>query len=111
MIVLVGRTASDNDILSIKLSSPRDFWCHVASESGSHVVIRNPDNLERMPRETLRFAASLAARYSKARGAGKVAVHVASCSDVSKRRGSPTGQVTLGKYTTVNVRPYEGDDQ
>ena len=34
---------------------------HVAAESGSHVVVRNPANLDRLPRETLRFAASLAA--------------------------------------------------
>ncbi len=48
-IVLVGRTASDNDVLSLKLASPRDFWFHTAGESGSHVVVRNPDNVERLP--------------------------------------------------------------
>ncbi|MFM8409558.1 MAG: hypothetical protein ACKOCT_04710, partial [Alphaproteobacteria bacterium] len=25
-VVLVGRSAEDNDILSLKLASPRDFW-------------------------------------------------------------------------------------
>ena len=63
-IVLVGRTASDNDILSVKLGAPQDFWMHVAGDSGSHVVVRNPEGLERLPRETLRFAAALAAGYS-----------------------------------------------
>ena len=105
MTVLVGRAASDNDILSIKLGAPRDFWMHVASESGSHVVIRNPDGLDRLPRDTQRFAASLAARYSKARHGGTVAVHVATCADVSKRRGQPAGQVSLGRYKTVKVQP------
>ena len=46
MIVLVGRTARDNDVLSLKLAAPRDFWFHVAGESGSHVVVRNPDTLD-----------------------------------------------------------------
>src|SRR4029078_11990387 len=49
--VLVGRTAADNDVLSVRLASPRDFWFHVAGGSGSHVVVRNPDGLERLPRE------------------------------------------------------------
>ena len=105
MIVLVGRTADDNDALTVKLASPRDFWFHVAGESGSHVVVRNPDNLERLPRETARFAAALAAGYSKARAGGRVAVHMARCRDVSKPRGLPPGKVVLARFTTVHATP------
>jgi len=61
MVVLVGKSAADNDTLTFKVAAQTDFWMHVAGESGSHVVVRNPDNLESLPRETLRFAASLAA--------------------------------------------------
>lgn len=111
LVVLVGRTARDNDVLSLKLSSPRDFWFHVAGESGSHVVVRNPDNLARLPRETQRFAASLAAGYSKARKGGRVAVHVARCSDVSKPRGLPPGKVHLRRYDTVQVTPSRGGEE
>ena len=105
LVVLVGRTAADNDILTFKLGAPGDFWLHVAGESGSHVVVRNPDRLPRLPRETLRFAAALAAGYSKAQGAGRVAVHVATCADVHKPRGTPAGLVSLGRFTTVRVMP------
>jgi predicted ribosome quality control (RQC) complex YloA/Tae2 family protein len=103
--VLVGRTAGDNDVLTFRLASPGDFWLHVASESGSHVIVRNPEGLERLPRETLRFAASLAARYSKARHAGRTAVHVARRSDVRKPRGFAPGKVLLDRFTTVHARP------
>jgi predicted ribosome quality control (RQC) complex YloA/Tae2 family protein len=109
-VVLVGRTAEDNDILSLKLASPKDFWFHVAAESGSHVVVRNPEGLEALPRETLRFAASLAAGYSRGRRGGRVAVHVARAGDVSKPRGLPPGKVTLGRYRTVQVAPSRGDE-
>ena len=104
-IVLVGRTAADNDIVTCKLAAPKDFWLHVAAESGSHVVVRNPDGLDRLPRETLRFAAGLAAGYSKARHAGRVAVHVARGADVHKRRGAPPGEVMLDRFTTVHATP------
>src|SRR5262245_61055581 len=70
LIVLVGKKAEDNDVLTIKLASPRDFWMHVAAGSGSHVVIRNPDGLTSLPRATAQFAAGLAAGYSKARHGG-----------------------------------------
>ena len=113
MIVLVGRTASDNDVLSLKLAAPRDFWFHVAGESGSHVVVRNPDKLDALPRETKRFAAALAAGYSKARQGGKTAVHMARAGDVGKSRGMAPGKVTLRRFTTVHAHPtrlQEDDD-
>lgn len=110
LIVLVGRTAADNDLLTLKLASPRDFWLHVAGHSGSHVVVRNPDNLPRLPRETQRFAASLAAGYSKAKGGGKVPVHVARCSDVTKPRGTAAGKVSLSRFDTVQARPLQQGD-
>ena len=105
MTVLVGKNAADNDVLSIKLASPRDFWFHVAAGSGSHVVVRNPDGLDRLPRETARFAAALAAGHSKVKAGGKVAVHWTRCSEVSKRRGAPAGEVMLGRYETISVSP------
>ncbi len=108
--VLVGRSAADNDILSIKLGSPRDFWFHIASGSGSHVVVRNPDGVDRLPRETQRFAAALAAGYSKAKRGGRVAVHVTTCSEVRKPRGYAAGKVTLGRFKTVHAAPQRGED-
>jgi predicted ribosome quality control (RQC) complex YloA/Tae2 family protein len=110
MTVLVGKTAKDNDLLSLKLAAPRDFWFHVAGESGSHVVVRNPDKLDACPRETRRFAAALAAGYSKAHRGGRTAVHMAEARDVGKRRGMAPGKVTLKRFTTVHAHPRRLDD-
>jgi predicted ribosome quality control (RQC) complex YloA/Tae2 family protein len=109
LTVLVGRTAEDNDVLSLKLGAPRDFWLHVAAESGSHVVVRNPAGLDKLPRETARYAAALAARYSKARDGSRVAVHLARCTDVHKPRGLPPGKVVLERHTTVFARPADAE--
>ena len=43
LTVLVGRSAADNDLLTFGLGESRDGWLHVAAESGSHVIVRNPD--------------------------------------------------------------------
>ena len=111
LTVLVGKNAADNDVLSLKLGAPRDFWLHIASGSGSHVVVRNPDGLSRMPRETQQMAASLAARYSKARKGGRVAVHLTTCDEVGKPRGFPPGKVTLKRHRTVHATPMDFDSQ
>jgi predicted ribosome quality control (RQC) complex YloA/Tae2 family protein len=107
MVVLVGKSAADNDTLTFKVAAQTDFWMHVAGESGSHVVVRNPKNLESLPRETLRYAASLAARYSKAKNAKRVTVHVARRKDVQKPRGLAAGKVVLKRYKSVKVEPHE----
>lgn len=108
--VLVGRTAADNDVLSVKLAGPQDFWFHVAGQPGSHVVVRNPDKADRLPRETERFAAGLAAGYSSARRGGRVAVHAARGEDVSKPRGLAPGKVALRRYRTLRVEPLRPEE-
>ena len=109
LVILVGRSAADNDLLTLKLAAPRDFWLHVAAGSGSHVVVRNPDNLDRLPRDTERMAAGLAAGHSKVRAGGRVAVHVARRAEVAKPRGLPAGKVTLRRFRTVQAEPRRGD--
>ena len=104
-VVLVGRDARANDLLTFRLAAPTDFWLHVADGSGSHVVVRNPEGLATLPKSTVRFAAALAVRYSGARHAGRVAVHLTRRSDVTKHRRSPDGEVSVLHSRTV----YSGD--
>ncbi len=108
--ILVGRSARDNDALTFSLAEQDDFWFHVAPTSGSHVIVRNPDRLARLPRATLRQAAALAVHHSKSRGGGKVAVHYTLVRFVSKQRGAPAGQVNLKRFETVRVSPRERPD-
>ncbi len=105
LIILVGRSGRDNDVLTFKIGAANDTWMHVASGPGSHVIIRNPDNLSTLPRDTMRYAAALAVGYSSARKGGRSAVHVARCADVSKARGMAAGKVSLRRYKTVQASP------
>jgi len=102
--VLVGKGDAANDALTFDVAEPRDFWLHVAGPAGSHVVVRNPDALEELPRSVLERAAELAAWHSKARGRrGKVEVHVCRVADVSKPRGFAPGEVLLRRWDAVKV--------
>ncbi len=103
--ILVGRSASDNDRLTFQMASPHDFWLHAADRSGAHVVVRNPARLKELPRPALLAAAQIAAHFSRARGRGKVEVHVTLRKYVRKGRGFPAGMVTLRNHRTLEVEP------
>ena len=102
--VLVGKGSADNDRLTFGVAAPRDLWLHVAGPAGSHVVVRNPDELDEIPRPVVERAARLAAWHSKARGSrGKVEVHVCRVADVRKPRGFAPGKVLLERWDAVRV--------
>ena len=103
--VLIGKGDAENDLLTFKVADNLDFWFHVASVPGSHVVIRNPDKLSELPRSVVERAAELAAYHSKARDGGKVEVHMARIADISKPRGFAPGKVILKKWVGIRVYP------
>ena len=107
--ILVGRNDRDNDLLTFKIGRPNDLWLHVAGESGSHVLVLN-DGSDRVPRETEHLAAGLAARYSKARRGGRVAVHLCRCGEVTKPRGLPPGKVAVRRGKTVHAKPLTDEE-
>jgi predicted ribosome quality control (RQC) complex YloA/Tae2 family protein len=108
--VLVGKGDAENDALTFGVAEPRDFWLHVSGPAGSHVIVRNPEGLDELPRAVLQRAAELAAWHSKARGSrGKVEVHVCRVADVSKTRGAPPGEVLIRRWTAVKVYPKAGE--
>src|SRR5258705_8622886 len=103
--ILVGRGEDDNDHLTFDVAEPRDLWLHVAGGTpGSHVVVRNPDDVE-VPRSVVEIAAAAAAWYSKARSARSVEVHVCRAGDVKKPRGAPAGLVELTPHKSLRLPP------
>lgn len=106
--VLVGKGDAANDAVTFGAGEPRDFWMHVAGCPGSHVVVKNPEELPELPRPVLEAAAALAAWHSKARGSrGKVEVHACRVADISKPRGFARGEVLLRRWESVKVYAKE----
>ncbi|MCB9639928.1 MAG: DUF814 domain-containing protein [Myxococcales bacterium] len=103
--ILVGKNARDNDVLTFKIAKQHDLWLHVAPTSGSHVIVRNPDNLDRLPKSTIKEAAALAAFFSRSRDGGRVDVHYTQRRNVRKAKGAPAGQVQLIQFETIKVAP------
>lgn len=107
--ILIGRSAADNDILSMEVAAPQDFWLHVAEVPGSHVVVRNPEGLAELPEDVLQEAGRLAVQNSKAKGQAGVKIVLGKASDLSKPKGSATGEILISNYKTVKIAalPYQ----
>jgi len=102
--VLAGRTSRDNDVLSIKLARPNDWWFHVRGMPGSHVVLRVPQGQE-PDKDTVKAAAAIAAWHCKKREARMVAVTATRARYVTKPRGASTGTVEVRKEVVFKVKP------
>lgn len=104
--VRVGRTAKDNDELTLRHSRGNDLWLHTADTPGSHVVLRLERGAEADPEELL-DAAHLAVHFSPLREAARANVHVAPRKLVHKPRGAKPGLVTLsgGRILAVRMQP------
>lgn len=102
--VWAGKTAHDNDVLSIKVARNDDWWFHLRGAPSSHVVLFVRDGVE-PPREIVERAAAVAAWHSKQRGGGVVAVSGTRARFVSKPRGVKPGTVEIKKEAVFKVRP------
>jgi predicted ribosome quality control (RQC) complex YloA/Tae2 family protein len=102
--VFAGKNDADNDFLSLKMAKPNDFWFHVRGMPGSHVVLRAKPN-EEPDRNTLKYAAAVAAFHSKARKGGVVSVSYTNARYVTKPKGAKPGSVRIRKESVFKVRP------
>lgn len=101
--VLVGKTAADNDELTLKVASPHDVWLHAREVPGAHVVIKLRKGTA-CPNETLLDAAHLAAHFSESRGESIVDVEYVERRHVRKPKGSPPGLVLTQRSKNIALR-------
>jgi predicted ribosome quality control (RQC) complex YloA/Tae2 family protein len=101
--VLVGRSAADNDRLTLRIARPQDLWLHARGVTGAHVVVPL-DRGKSCSSEMLVDAATLAAHFSDLRGETPVDVLYVPRRFVHKRKGSAPGSVTLGREKVITVR-------
>ena len=100
--ILVGRNNLQNDKLTAS-AAPDEIWLHAKDMPGSHVIIVD----EAPDEDTLRFAASLAAAYSKSGAADKVPVDYTRRRFVKKPSGAKPGFVIYTNQRTIFARPCE----
>jgi predicted ribosome quality control (RQC) complex YloA/Tae2 family protein len=101
--VLVGENAQANDFLLTRIAKPNDWWLHVRTGTGAHVIIRTENQPQRTPKSTLEFAARLAAQNSADRHARVVEVDYTLRKYVRKPKGAPPGFALYTHEKTLRV--------
>jgi len=106
--VLVGENAAANDLLLTRIAKPNDWWLHVRTGTGAHVIIRTENQPQRVPRSTLEFAARLAAQHSADKHARIVEVDYTLRKYVRKPKGAPQGFALYTHEKTLRVELKAG---
>ncbi|WP_457678966.1 Rqc2 family fibronectin-binding protein [Thermovibrio sp.] len=104
--IVVGRSSRENELISLKLSNPWDYWFHAKGVPGSHVILKVEKGKEPTDEDVL-IAASAAAYFSKGRHSGKVPVDYTLVKNLKKPPKSPKGFVVYKGEKTLFVRPEE----
>lgn len=101
--ILVGRNNRQNDLLTLKIARPDDWWFHTQIIPGSHVLVRGAGG--DLPERTRDEAAMLAAWFSQARASSKVPVVFTKKRFVKKPAGAKPGMVIYEQERTLFVTP------
>ncbi len=100
-VILVGRSAKQNEEVTFKLSHPRDLWLHVRNVPGAHVIIRSGG--EAVDDATIQMAAQLAGYHSKLRDEKSVEVLLCERRFVQHAPGGRTGQVVVRNERVITA--------
>jgi len=108
LLVVVGRNARENDLITFRLARSRDLWFHVQGYRGAHVVVLAGGR--EVPFDTVLFAAQLAAAYSGASQSQNVPVDYTLRKNVWRAKGGGLGAVHYARQKTVYVTPNRRPD-
>lgn len=102
--IWVGKSAANNDELTMRFSHKNDLWLHAKDVTGSHVLIKwKPGKTYFI--EVITAAAELAAYYSKLKGSLLVPVIYTPKKFVRKPKGAEPGSVVVDKEEIIMVSP------
>ncbi len=103
-VLLVGKNAENNDLLTFKFARPHDLWLHTKGASGSHAII-TLNRKQIVPTEIIRKAAEITAYYSSLRNANYVPVLYTERKYIRKPKGANPGAVVVTRGKTIFVEP------
>lgn len=100
--ILVGRSSTQNDELTMKRAKGNDLFMHVQGFPGSHVIIAVPKG-KSVPLDTLLDGAALAKYFSKAREHQKSTVNYCFRKYVRKAKKAKPGAVYLQEHKSLFI--------
>lgn len=103
--IFVGKNNLQNEYLTFKKAGRFDVWMHAKDMPGSHVIIKTDEPSE----ETIRYAANLAAYFSKGRDSSSVPIDYTLVKNIKKIPGTYPGFVSISNQKTIYIDPSSDD--
>lgn len=100
-LIYAGKNNLQNQYLTWTLARRGDLWFHVKDYHGSHVILQSEHPAE----EQIRFAAMIAAWFSKGRHSSSVPIDYTTISQLKKIPGKGPGFVSMKSYQTIYIDP------
>lgn len=104
--ITFGKNSVQNNFLTFSYAHKNDTFFHAKDYHGSHVIVSGG----KLDESTIRFAANIAAYYSKGRLSSSVPVDYCSCRDIKKIKGNKLGLVSLKNNKTIYIDPEPIDE-
>lgn len=101
--IYVGKNNFQNDYLTFKFANGNDYWFHVKTIPGSHVILRTEG--KEVPDEDFVIAAEVAAYFSTGKDNEKQEVDYVIKKEVKKPNGSAPGFVVYYTNYSMVVHP------
>lgn len=105
-LITFGKNSIQNDYLTFKYAKKNHTFFHAKDYHGSHVIV-DSDNLDE---KTIRYAANLAAYFSKGRLSSSVPVDYCLVKDIKKISGASLGLVSIRNNKTIYIDPIKVDE-
>ena len=102
-ILLVGRTAAENDELLRRHVKGSDMWLHTRDWPGGYVFIKNHPG-KTVPLDILLDAGTLALFYSKGRKAGTADLYYTHVKYLRRAKNAPKGTVLPSNEKNLTIR-------
>lgn len=100
--IWVGRSAKDNDALTLHHARGNEWWFHVREGAGSHVVVK--DSKDVIPTKTMLEAAMLAAYFSKQKNNPSTEVCYTRIKYIKKPKNSTPGKVLIEQEKSLFIK-------
>ena len=98
----VGKNNIQNNYLTHKFARKEYWWFHVKNQTGSHVVVGSPNDLNE---STIRLAANLAVIHSKSKDSSSVPVDYTKIKYIKKIPGMLGSFVSYTNQKTIYIDP------
>lgn len=105
-LIYVGKNNTQNDYITLKLASKDDYFFHVQTHPGSHVIVKVDKEISDT---TILEAAFLAASYSSVSNEPSVTVDYTKKKNVYKAKGAKPGMVYYNDFSSVNIDTQDKD--